>query len=311
MNRNPDVERLLATWLDEQIAQREPPDLLGRVLDATNGRRRRPAWLALLTGNHLSPTTSRPGVYRHRSERPMNGDLRLVAGLAAIAITAAVGLATASSKLNLGAAATTQPSTTPTVSAAVTAPLVWTFRAANFDGGLAVRVPARWTNPEDSYFTYELVGPAGPAAGSITVYSSSQLATNDSARCAASPNASLKITAGLSADRRLVSSGLAPITVGDREGEMLDLRLAPDWTAGCPWSNGQPAAVLLTRRGPPVEIRISGEERMRLIVIDHLGGCCTNVITVHAPDEASFNAFLPQAMRIVDAFEFGGGEWPE
>lgn len=199
------------------------------------------------------------------------------------------------------------PSASPTASDPAGRPLVLTFTARNFDGGLAVRVPAGWRNTAEEYFTYELVGPAGPAAGSITVHSESLLATNGNAGCAASPNAGMKITAGLAADPRLVSSGPTPITVGGREGEMLDLRLAPDWTADCPWSDGQPAAVLLTRSHPPREMRISGKEHMRLIVIEYSRGCCSNVIAIHAPDEAAFNAFLAQAMRIVDAFEFGGG----
>jgi hypothetical protein len=85
MNHDVNVDRLLATWIEEVLPLHEPDDLLDRVLDTTKRRRPRPAWLAQLTGSYVSSNPRRIGV----------DGLRLVPMIALLGLLVAAAIAVA------------------------------------------------------------------------------------------------------------------------------------------------------------------------------------------------------------------------
>lgn len=110
MNQTNDLDDLVTTAIEDRMRVRAPTDLLERVLDTTRNHRQRSPWLAAATGHHL---TSRPVTLRLRKERPVNGTIRFIAALAAVAIAAVVGFAVLAPRSDQsvgGPAASPQPS---------------------------------------------------------------------------------------------------------------------------------------------------------------------------------------------------------
>ena len=97
---------------------------------------------------------------------------------------------------------------------------------------------------------------------------------------------------------------------------MLDIELDPAWTHPCPelclrqplsgCSTDMPAAGLLIRPGGPhfTMLGIFGDQHLRLFIFDRVdaGTCCRLAIAIYAPDRAAFDAFLPEAMPIVQSY---------
>jgi hypothetical protein len=80
------------------------------------------------------------------------------------------------------------------------------------------------------------------------------------------------LVSAIAADPRLTADGRASVNIGGVSGEVLVVGIAPDWAGTCKWSDGSPAAMLLTVADPPGPIfGLQEHERIRLLVLD-LGG---------------------------------------
>ena len=81
--------------------------------------------------------------------------------------------------------------------------------------------------------------------------------STDTNGCEGDPNPAIgaltvdTISSAFAADKRFQVTTPAPVTIGPYSGKTFDLQLAPTWTGTCPWSNGQPGAMVLTVHGGP------------------------------------------------------------
>ena len=273
MTHERDIERVLDHWLGEGPLV-VGDHVIAQVAQRIEHQAQRPAWRLGQEG------------------QLMTGALRMVAAVAAILF-----LAVASSVL------LSRPSG-PEPASPIPSPVTRSIYAANFDPGLSLQLPAGWVNTDDSYFSFELEGPSGAAAGAITLRTNPYLAAN-TADCSSATDVGTTegIIAGLTADRRLVVSEPTPVTVGGVDGQMVDVELDASWTGTCPWSAGKPAVLLVARLSSPPgpDFGIAGLERVRLILLGRDAGVS---IGIHAP-AATFESFLRVAMPIVESFRFG------
>jgi hypothetical protein len=179
----------------------------------------------------------------------------------------------------------------------------------SFEAGLWIGapLPAGWAQTRDDYFEFQL---EGPGQSRINLGSTSNLAGGcdraiDEAEDGLADATKADRTIGsLESDPRLVVSEPISVTLGEPwpwTGIMVDIALDPDWTGTCPWSDGQPAALLLIRpSGPRIPmLRITGAEHVRLILVGALS------VAIPAPDAESFPAVLRAAMPVVETFSFG------
>ena len=95
----------------------------------------------------------------------------------------------------------------------------------------------------------------------------------------------------------LVTTAPTAITVDGNPAKWLDVRIDPTWKKTCPGET----APMVTYLNPGTAV--SGAERERLILID-LGGGDVIATVVWARDQATFDAFITEAMPIVQSFTF-------
>ena len=95
----------------------------------------------------------------------------------------------------------------------------------------------------------------------------------------------------------LITTAPEPITIGGHAGQSLDLRLDPSWTATC---EGQTERVL-TYLNPG--LAVGEDQRVRLILLD-LGDGDVVAIGAWTRDQATFDAFIPEAMQVIESFRF-------
>ena len=112
----------------------------------------------------------------------------------------------------------------------------------------------------------------------------------------------------------LVTSPVQDITIDGHAGRWVDVSVAPSWTQTC--GGSAPTLPLITEAigsagsvGDGGElIGISGQAHLRLIFIDigksDRGTSMTAMILVTAPDKATFDSFVNEAMPIVESFHF-------
>jgi hypothetical protein len=309
MNPSPDVERVLRAYLadDGDIA---PDRVLEVVADRIARQPRRPA----------SRLPWRPF---------MNGSVKIAAGLAALLIVAVVGYNLLPGQTGPGGPTIApSPSAPPTVAptaAATAAPTAdatwptWYPPAAVADangagilsaGSHSTRVfspaftftaPSGWVNAYDEpgYFTLFPDSPANAArfAGVQDLahhvfmgpqgdpWFTCETAENNSGATAA------EIVAAITASEALAASGLVDVTIGGLSGKQLDVQRDPDWTGTCPGDASLPADV-----DPE-------DERTRAILLD-VPGRSVYVIFMYSSSSAEHEAFLVDAMPIIESFEF-------
>jgi hypothetical protein len=91
-----------------------------------------------------------------------------------------------------------------------------------------------------------------------------------------------------------------PITIDGRSGLMIDISLDPAWTGLC--NPGDPDTTpIVTYMNPGLGLR--GAERARVILLD-VGEGDVVAIAVWTPDRAAFDAFTPEAMPVIESFQF-------
>jgi len=184
----------------------------------------------------------------------------------------------------------------------------------------AYAVPEGWANTEDSLITYVLQPLDAPENARISL-STYVVPHSQSEPCSEAVEPGVGRTPSAIAEWLATLPGLvvtapAPITVGGLSGVMLDLSLAPGWTLTCPSSQGAPLVSVFTRlrldiaRYPlaPVanldpESSLAGDERARFILLE-LGDDRALLIDVEAPDEATWDSLILEAMPVIETFEF-------
>jgi hypothetical protein len=100
-----------------------------------------------------------------------------------------------------------------------------------------------------------------------------------------------EIVAAMTAVDVLAVSGLVDVTIGGLTGRQLDVRRDPDWTGTCPGDSDLPAGV-----DPE-------DERTRVFFLD-VPGRGVLVVFLYSASSAEHEAFLAEAMPIVESFEF-------
>ena len=98
----------------------------------------------------------------------------------------------------------------------------------------------------------------------------------------------------------LVTTEPTPITIGGHSGQTLDLSIDPSWTGLC--SPDDPDTTpIVTYLNPGLAVR--GDEHTRLILLD-VGGGDVVVIGTWTRDQVAFDSFIPEAMPVIESFQF-------
>jgi len=100
------------------------------------------------------------------------------------------------------------------------------------------------------------------------------------------------------------SSNPKPVTIGGLQGIEIDLAIADDWTASCPFANGLPTVPLFVgRTGDSFRWVVAGSERLRLSLFDLPDGG-TLVVDIDAFDGSLMDGLLGAATPIVGGMQF-------
>jgi hypothetical protein len=178
-------------------------------------------------------------------------------------------------------------------------------------GGLTYTVPDGWANSSDWPETFELV-PATELPPidetnrrrNIGVFTQPTAMTQDRP-CSDEVEPGVgrtvdDLAAWLRTVPGLNTTEPTPITIDGRSGTTLDISLDPSWTGLC--EEGDPDTTpIVTYLNPGLGVR--GEERERLVLLD-LGDGDVVAIGIWARDQASFDAFVPEAMPVIESFQF-------
>lgn len=312
MNDRSDIERVLGYWLEDgPVAM---PDRVVDVVARRIGQRpQRRSWRLI-----------------RRS--PMSPILRWGAAAAAVLVIAVVGYNLLPGN-GIGGPGpsptpTLQPSATPVASASPSPassssavfPQWWTsdspsdgagilppgsVTTLSFMPGSTFSVPDGWVNSGDASGYYELFPdtPAnqaefarwGALAQSILMgphgspwFICESVENNGGATAA-------EMVTALVANEALATSGLVDVAIGGLTGKQFDVRLNPAWTGTCPPRPDDPPGLNL------------GDQRTRGILLD-VPGRGVIVIFVGSLYSADFEAFLAEAMPIVQSFQFDLGQ---
>ena len=253
--------------------------------------------------------------------------IKLIAALAAALIVAVVGYNLLPGNLGPGApttAPTPSAQPTPAVSAAASPaaafPSWWSsdspptgagilqagsHATRSFRPALTFTVPEGWVNDgdEDGYFSLFEDTPANQAefARSGNMAHSMVMGPHSSPYfyCDSvennSGNTAAEIAAAVTANEALATTGLVDIEIGGLRGQQFDVRLNPDWTGTCPPSPDDPPGLNLE------------DQRTRGILLDAPGRGLL-VIFLGSWSSADHEAFLAEAMPIVESFQFDVGQ---
>ena len=199
-----------------------------------------------------------------------------------------------------------------------------TFRP--FGGGesgrLAFTVPTGWADYDSfSATTFSLLKPAsvptgydvGTSGGPGIVMLSDAAPTsrgqpNQAGGCTDLGAGVVRTPAAMAAWLRtlpgLVVTAPTPVSIGGLSGVMVDLSVDPAWQSPCPLGGTNVPLDTFTGTDPAGElVRLFGTGRARYILLDGGDGSFM-VIDIQAPDEATWGAFLADAMQVVGSFEF-------
>jgi hypothetical protein len=315
MTHRPDIDRVLETWMNDG-----PNAISDRVVDVVAARigvqRQRRAWPFQRRTSAMTP-------------------LKIAVGLAAALILAVVGYTLLPKGPSIGGPSTASPTTAPTPSAqptaAVTAaasasavfPPWWTSDGGptagggagvlqagsqttrSFRPGFTFSVPEGWVNDGDEagYFSLFPDTPANQAefARSERVAQSIVMGPHDSPWffCDSVEDnrgaTAAEIAGAVAANEALATTGLIDVAIGGLTGKQFDVRLNPDWTGTCPPSPDDPPGLNLA------------DERIRGILLD-VPDRGVYVMFVSSITSADYEAFLAEAMPIVESFKFDLGQ---
>jgi hypothetical protein len=175
-------------------------------------------------------------------------------------------------------------------------------------GALTYTVPEGWANSNDSPESYELVpAPEMPPVAetdrrrNIGIFTQPTAMTQDKP-CSdkVQPGVGRTVSAlstWLQTVPGLIATAPKSITIDGHPGQWLDLRRDPSWTKTCDGST-EP---LVTFLNPG--IAVGADQRVRLILLD-LGGGDVVATGVWTRDQATLDAFIPEAMPVIESFHY-------
>lgn len=306
MTHEREIERVLDLWFAD--GPTEAPDrVFDVVIDRIERQSQRPAW-------RLS-----------RRVVPVSAYLKPVAAIAAVVILAVVGF----NLLPLdrsgvgGPAPTASPSPSPSPSTDASAPAsltdeLWdqldpgTYIHDRSDPAVTLDVPPKWWLTAVVPWGFGIRPEAYTVDEGFRVWYDMR-ATLDDPDCpeAADPTIghdAADLIAEFTARPGIVATAPQPISIGGLDGQWTDLTLDPAWTGTCPFAPTVPAVTLFTDADPASGEGtpfwgITGTERLRLIALDDTKG--SNVmIVISGTDRDQFDALLPEAMPVIQTFEF-------
>jgi hypothetical protein len=300
MNNRSDIDRVMEVWMADG-----PTAIPDRVVDVVAARigvqRQRRAW----------PFQRRTNV---------TTQIKLIAGLAAALVIAVVGYSLLPGRVGPGTpssapTASAQPTVAPTAAVTAAPPASvdcpqWlttgcfsgagilsagSHATRTFNPGFTFSVPEGWVNDTDQFGVFNLFAdtPANQAefARSEGLPESILMGPLSSPyfRCESWEDnrgaTAAEMAAAVTANEALETTGLVDVEIGGLTGKQFDVRIKPDWTEACP---GDPPGLDL------------GDMRSRGILLDAPGRGVL-VIFVGGTD---FEAFLAEAMPIIESFEF-------
>lgn len=294
MTHDRDLNRLLGQWLGE--GPNEVPDrVIDVIADRIGHQQQRPAWR-----------------FRWRPTL-MNPSLRVAASLAAVfvvALGAIYFLGLLSGPTIGGPKPTGSPSPTASSSpAASTSPSASpsSISSVTFKPPLSLLAPAGWKGADgDRTFFVEAPTASSEAGNSVGIMSGPFVRFNDkdceNKAPAAVGTSVAEVVATLVGDPRLAATSPQPVTVGDLTGQMLDIQVASTWTGTCAWSGGKPAVLIVSATDTGPAFGTGGTGRDRYIFLDV--GESVVAINIGTPDGSTFEAFVAQAMPIVERIQF-------
>ena len=177
-------------------------------------------------------------------------------------------------------------------------------------GGVTYTVPDGWANSADWPDTFELVPatevrPATEAdrRRNIGLFRQPTAMSQDKP-CADTVQPGVERTVDalatwLGTVPGLIASAPTAVTIDGRPGKMLDLRLDPAWTKKCEGDPEQNPIVTFLNPG----IAVAADQRARLILLD-LGDGDVIAIAIWTRDQATFDAWAPEAMQVIQSFKF-------
>jgi hypothetical protein len=310
MTSERDIKRVLDHWFTER-----PTQVADRVLDQVADRiARQPqqrAWRVLRRDSHV------------------NTNLKALLAIAAVIVVAVAGFAVLQppSGSNVGGAVSPPPAASPTSpaspsSAASTSTVFpgWfteeggstgvgilppgSQATKSFRPSFTFSVPEGWVNHSDEDGQYGLFPdtPANQAefARSGALAQSIYMGPHDSPWFICEPAednqgaTAAEMVAAAVANDALAVSGQVDVEIGGLTGKQFDVRRNPDWTGTCPGDSGLPEGV------DPLDERTRG----LLLDVPNRG---VYVIFIYSISSAEHDAFLAEAMPIIESFEFDSG----
>jgi hypothetical protein len=187
---------------------------------------------------------------------------------------------------------------------------------------LSYTLPGGWQVKEDSTATFvlhHLSDAQGKASSDsfVALFAQPRMAAEleNGATCGPSDDApgvggSLDdLVTAITARAGVISTSPATVTIGGREGQMLDLRLAPSWTKGCRAPEGLIVGVPILHQagsamGPAVGL--GRDHPVRLILLDLANGR-TMAVVIFSPEPSQpvqFQEQVAEVMPIIESFEF-------
>ncbi len=183
-------------------------------------------------------------------------------------------------------------------------------------GRFGYTTPEGWSNPEDDQDGYVLVRRDAPEGAGIYVFSDvlahAQGIDPGTRHCRAGRASGVGSSARatyhwIKSLPGLRTSHDEAVTVGGLRGWSVDVSVDPAWKGTCGWPGEKPGVPLFVNaQSTPDEgfdWGINGHGRMRLFILE-LRHDRTLLIDIEAPDKATWDALMPEAMPIVDSFEF-------
>jgi hypothetical protein len=175
-------------------------------------------------------------------------------------------------------------------------------------GQLGFTVPDGWANASDWPESYELMPsdsfattPDSPPVHEI-VFSIQPSPLAKDAACVSSPPPAVGISVDelvgwLGTINGLIATGPTPISISGHDGQWLDLRVDQAADGLC-LEDGKPLVEYMTSQPSGV----IGEQRQRLILLD-IGAGDVLAIALISEDPATFDAFVAEAMPVVESVE--------
>jgi hypothetical protein len=179
-----------------------------------------------------------------------------------------------------------------------------------FGGGstaqMAFTVPAAWKAIGERDGSLILAAPVSDNADirALSNVSASAATCNENRSADGVGRTSAAMAAWLKTVPGLVVSPPTTATIGGLSGVMVDLSVVPGWTPTCAprgiytfsfWGSDS--------GGWSDRLALNGSAMARYVLLDR-GDGSTLVIAVEAPDKATWDAFIAEAMPIVQSFEF-------